>query len=101
MVGGDGGKPDTAPVSPLHSPHPLHGVRVDSSHGRIQRDSAEHFDAGQMFAYKPGPVRGGNHMILENHAAHAMVSIQLRALLIVQGTAEDIGAAMEMRVNQV
>ena len=58
MVGIDGGKPHAAPVSSLHPPHPLHGVRVDSAHSRIQGDPAEHVDPGQMLAHEPGAVGG-------------------------------------------
>ena len=100
MVSVDGREPHATPVAALHSPHPLHRVRIDSADRGIQDDSAEHLDACQVLAHEPGAIRRGNNVILEDHRLHALVTVKLRTLLVVERPPKNVGAAVEMGVDQ-
>src|SRR5262249_47260411 len=89
VIGVDRGEPDAAAKAALHPPHPLDGVRIDSSDRRIQRNAAEDLDALEVLAHEPGSVGCRSHVILEDDSAHAGVFAELRALWVVEGGDKD------------
>src|SRR6516225_2141028 len=96
----EGWEPHDAAVAALHAPHPVDGIGIDSAGRRIEDDSAEDLQAGDVLAREPGPVRRRQDVILENERLKPAILIEDRNLLIVQRPPENVGRCVDMRIHE-
>jgi hypothetical protein len=87
-------------VAARHARHPVDRIGIDPAGRRIQRNPTEYLQAGNVLAREPGAVRGGRHVIFQNQRLQSAISIEDRDLFIVQGSAENVGRRMDMRVHE-
>ena len=83
MVGVEGGEPYYAPEPTLHPPHPLDRLGVDSAHGRVEHDAAEHLHARDVLADEPRAVCGEGDVIFEHERLKAVVAGERHGLVVV------------------
>ena len=99
VFGIERGHPHHFPVASLDLGHKFDCGGIDAADSEVERNAAEDFDAGDLFADHVGERSGGLVMVLEDERTHAAGLGEAGEVDGVDGTRGAIGAGMGVHVD--
>src|SRR5262249_28960734 len=100
VVSIEGGDPPAPAKAPLHPPHPVHCIGIDTAHRGVEDDASEHFEPSDVLAREPSSVRSAHHMVFEHERLEPTLLVKDRYLFVVDGPTKDVGRGVDVRVHE-